>query len=329
MHIFSRDMHFLLKPKLLLLALLPFVFSCVDKTEKKSIFKSVNHAFETKTINQNFRDSLGASSFIKLSDGYTYFELAGLDTAEIIVLVHGFSVPSYIWDSTYTAALKKGYRVLRYDAFGRGKSDRPTISYDINLSYRQLSGLIDSLDITAPINLVGLSWGGRVVSYFAAKHPEKVRKLILVDPSGFEPVVEKDSIPVKIDDKTVAKILKEKAADMADSQLEDFYHPERYTYWPSLYKPQMEYKGFVHALLSTQANKKDISSFMKQLYENETPVKLIMGKEDQVVIPSETIPLAKAQIPTIDITLIENAGHLPHIEESQVFNSVFFQFLEN
>jgi pimeloyl-ACP methyl ester carboxylesterase len=218
--------------------------------------------------------------------------------------------------------------VLRFDVFGRGFSDRPNVNYNINLSYRQLSGLIDSLQLSTPVNLVGLSWGGRVVSYYAALHPNKVDKLVLVDPSGFEPVIRKDSTSVDVSPEKVTKALEENAPSMAESQLEDFYHPEKFKYWPALYKPQMEYKGFVHALLSTQANKRDLNIYMSKLVENRTHVKLIMGKEDQVVIPKETIPLAKKQIPGIDITLIENAGHLPHIEESEEFNKAFFEFLE-
>ena len=46
-----------------------------------------------------------------------------------------------------------------------------------------------------------------------------------------------------------------------------------------------------------------------------------------MVKPAETIPLAKEQITRIDITLIDEAGHLPHIEQTQAFNKVFFEFL--
>lgn len=321
-------MHFMLRANLIVLIFILIGYSCNEKPKSISNSEPSQYYFETKSINQFVRDSTGADSFIKLEDGYTYYELGGSETGEVIVLVHGFSVPSYIWDSTFTASINKGYRVLRFDNFGRGFSDRPETVYDIELSYRQLSGLIDSLHFTTPLNLVGLSWGGRVVSYYTAQHPEKVNKLVLVDPSGFEPVESLDPVPIIISTENVSKALKERAPLMADSQLEDFYHPEEFSYWPALYKPQMEYKGFVHALLSTQANKRDISKFMAQLYKNGTPVKMIMGKEDQVVKPAETIPNAKELIPTIDISLIDNAGHLPHIEETQKFNKVFFEFLK-
>jgi len=150
----------------------------------------------------------------------------------------------------------------------------------------------------------------------------------MVDPSGFEPVAKTDSTEVNVTRAEVAKFLKERAPRMADSQLGDFYRPEKYAYWPDLYRPQMEYKGFAYALISTQANKRSLSNNMAQLAKNGTPVKMILGKEDQVVKPANVIPLAKQQLPAIDITLIDNAGHLPHIEEPEAFNNVFFEFLE-
>ncbi len=308
-----------------------FFYSCSTKQEVKEEEEfPTHHFFESKEINQQLRDSIGNDHFVKLTDGFTYYELGGPEDAEeTIVLVHGFSVPAYIWDSTYTAAINKGYRVLRYDVIGRGFSDRPKVVYDINLSYRQLDELITKLNIKTPINLVGLSWGGRIVSHYAAMQPSKINKLILVDPSGFEPVEKKDSLPVKLSDREVAKALRDRAPGMAESQLADFYDPTKFAYWPALYLPQMEYKGFVHALLSTEKNKRSFTSYMAKVANANVRVKMIMGEQDKVVLPEKTVPAAKEQIPTIDISLIENAGHLPHLEQTAEFNKVFFDFLEN
>jgi len=82
--------------------------SCTKKQTSQSDSNYKELPFEYKEINQNFRDSIGANSFIKLKDGFTYYELGGPDSGEVIVLVHGYSVPSYIWDSTYIAAINKG-----------------------------------------------------------------------------------------------------------------------------------------------------------------------------------------------------------------------------
>ena len=111
-----------------------FALSCSTRPDSELNNTISEVQFESKEMNQQVRDSVGASSFIKLEDGFTYYELRGPASGETIVLVHGFSVPSYIWDSTFMASIAKGYRVLRFDNFGRGFSDRPEIVDDIDLA---------------------------------------------------------------------------------------------------------------------------------------------------------------------------------------------------
>ncbi len=85
-------------------------------------------------------DASGA--FVTLSDGVTHFEDTGPDNARVAVLGHGSSVPYYVWDSTTVALRNAGYRVIRYDLFGRCLSDRPDVEYDGALNDRQLSELL-------------------------------------------------------------------------------------------------------------------------------------------------------------------------------------------
>ena len=122
--------------------------------------------------------------FITLGDGVTHYDVAGPDSGQRVMLVHGFSVPAYIWDSTVTALTGAGFRVARYDQFGRGYSDRPDIPYTADLFDRQLLQLLDSLGWRDPVSLVGLSNGGPVTANFTGRHPERVRSLTLVDPAA-------------------------------------------------------------------------------------------------------------------------------------------------
>src|SRR5579864_4541155 len=65
------------------------------------------------------RKSAGGQ-FARLSDGYTHYELAGPTNAHVVVLAAGATVPYYIWDPTFKALVDDGFRVLRYDYYGRG-----------------------------------------------------------------------------------------------------------------------------------------------------------------------------------------------------------------
>ena len=104
----------------------------------------------------------------------THYDVSGPDSGRAIVLVHGFSVPYYIWDSTAKALAASGHRVIRYDEYGRGWSDRPAIVYNAELYERQLRDLLDSLRVQR-VDVAGVSMGGWVTATFVSRHPERVR----------------------------------------------------------------------------------------------------------------------------------------------------------
>src|SRR5690349_15789016 len=124
---------------------------------------------EIKEINEFTRQDT-SGSFIALGDGITHYELGGSEDGPSIVLVHGFSVPYFIFDTTFEHLCKSGFRVLRYDLFGRGFSDRPELNYDIDLFVRQLKDLLDALAFKK-VHLLGLSMGGPISASFIEKYP--------------------------------------------------------------------------------------------------------------------------------------------------------------
>jgi pimeloyl-ACP methyl ester carboxylesterase len=81
---------------------------------------------EKEELNEQTREQLDGE-FIELSGGMTHFELRGEKGAKTIVLVHGNAVPYASWDNTVDALVEAGFRVLRYDVFGHGFSDRPDL----------------------------------------------------------------------------------------------------------------------------------------------------------------------------------------------------------
>ena len=132
---------------------------------------------ETKTMNAYARKNI-SGQFIELTAGITHYESGGVDSGKVIILVHGFSVPYYIWDGTYDSLVKAGFHVIRYDEFGRGYSDRPEVVYDPVLYRTQLHDLITSLKLQAPVSIAGVSFGGAVVSDFVVHYPQMVKKII-------------------------------------------------------------------------------------------------------------------------------------------------------
>ena len=121
---------------------------------------------------------------LPLSDGRTRVTTDGLPGRPVAVMVHGLTTPSWVFDPVAEGLGVQGWRVLRYDLWGRGGSDTPRAKQDKALFLRQLSEVIDAQAPEGPVLLVGYSMGGAIAAAYAAEHPERVRGLALLAPAG-------------------------------------------------------------------------------------------------------------------------------------------------
>jgi pimeloyl-ACP methyl ester carboxylesterase len=262
--------------------------------------------------------------FVRLTDGYTHYEIDGPPDGPLVVLAAGFSVPYYIWDPAFRALTEAGFRVLRYDYYGRGYSDRPDVPYTQTFYVRQLSELLDALKLTEAFDLTGLSLGGSIVTSFAEVAPDRVRSLVYVDPAFRSPGPMPTSAPAVWDFFTTIFT----APRWADEQLNDFLHPERFPDWPARYRVQMRYRGFRRARLSElMANATvDQREEIERVGMHKRRVLVIWGKQDAQVPIEESAKILEA-MPRARLVTIEDAGHLPQWEQPEAFNEAMIGFL--
>ena len=282
---------------------------------------------ETKDIDDDIRTST-SGSFIRLSNGFTHYELCGPDNAQSVALIHGFSVPYFVFDPTFNFLVSAGFRVLRYDLFGRGFSDRPHVKYNIDLFVNQLKELLDALNIKQ-VNLIGLSMGGAVASAFTVNFPECVRRLILIDPVGIQsrPLswMYKVAILPGISESILSLISTERIIQRAAT---DFFDPEHAKLFQNQYRSQMQYRGFKRAILSTLRNK-TVDGFpevYQRLGKLGMPVLLIWGRNDRTLPLEQSCDILSA-VPRAELHIIENCGHIPHYEKPEQVNSLLVNFL--
>jgi pimeloyl-ACP methyl ester carboxylesterase len=283
---------------------------------------------ETEELNELTRQAADGS-FIQLPDGVTHYELSNAELEETVVLIHGFSVPYFIYDPTFEFLTHSGFRTVRYDLFGRGFSDRPLKRYNIDLFVQQLRDILDALRFQRPVTLVGLSTGGPIAAMFTARHPERVAKLVLIDPIGAKPlpymgVLKVASLPVV--GETILSLAGH--GSLAKSIASDFFEPELVEELQSRYITQMQYKGFKRAILSTIRN--HILDSCLDLYQRvsqlEKPILLFWGRNDTTVPFSHSAELRKA-MPNLEFHAIENCGHAPHYEKPEAVNPILLDFL--
>ncbi|MEO5568597.1 MAG: alpha/beta hydrolase, partial [Gemmatimonadaceae bacterium] len=253
-------------------------------------------------------------------------QVDGPDSGRVIVLAHGFSVPYYIWDSTAVALSKAGYRVVRYDTYGRGFSDRPAVDYDDKLFERQLGELLDSLRITGKVDFGGVSFGGYITGVYTGRHPERVRSLILVDPVAGISAATMRPVDLPLIGPYVFQTLA--VPKMAEGQASDFIDPSRFPDWADRYRSQMRFKGFGRALRSTLVMRRglDTDTLYARVTAGNFPVLLVWGVKDRTV-PFELNASVRKAIPSAEFRPIEGAGHLPILEQAATTNAIILEFL--
>lgn len=110
-----------------------------------------------------------------------------------VVLVHGTSASLHTWEG-WSAVMRPTRRVITMDLPGFGLTGPdPASDYRIERYVRFVVALLDSLQVSRA-DLAGNSLGGEIAWHVAARHPARVRRLVLVDPAGFP--IAATSIPI-------------------------------------------------------------------------------------------------------------------------------------
>ena len=144
------------------------------------------------------------SEFLSVAGLRLHVRDTGPKTAPVVIMLHGLGSSLHTWE-TWATGLSSRYRVIRYDLPGFGLTGAdPTGDYSDARSAVVLGALMDALSVTKAA-LIGNSMGGKLAWQFAAAHPDRVSKLILISPDGYaSPGFEYDK-PAKVP--AVARLL--------------------------------------------------------------------------------------------------------------------------
>ena len=285
--------------------------------------------FESVVKDADFRASIDLEpdeAFIELSEGFTYYRMTARDQCDTPdVLVHGFSVPSYIWEPTYDFLASKGRCVIMLDLYGRGFSDNPDVAYTDTLFGTQVLELLDALGVERAA-FFGLSNGGRVVSQVAGLAPERVTRLVYVASSGFRDVTRAADTSVSQDeiDELIGNY-----PELPAGQLSDFKDPTNFQDWDDKYAELLVHKGFARALISTRKNhdSKELDRIHASLQTSDIPVTTIWGDSDTVVVYAGFADKIERLLPKRQEYFIEDSGHLPHMENPSRFKAILSDVL--
>ena len=127
---------------------------------------------------------------VKLSDGITSYKDVGDKSNKVIVLVHGATFGSLAYEEYINVFVENEYRVITYDQYGRGYSDRVHVDVSIELMEKQLKELIKHCEVEDVI-LYGVSFGAAVAAKYAANNTENISFI------GYQvPLIDAANIPL-------------------------------------------------------------------------------------------------------------------------------------
>ena len=247
-----------------------------------------------------------------LSDGETAYCIHG-DRGPWVVLVHGMTTPSFAWRELANAIAEEGFQVLRYDAFGRGFSDRPRLRYRRAVYVRQLHELIGSLGVQSP-HLVGWSLGGVIVARLALESPALARSLTLIAPALFwsPPLIVhclryipggRAFLTKRVGALVIGK--------MEQSQLS---HPERVPNYIEHVREQLAFPGFGESHASTLLDfgwGRDPD--MAAIGNHDRAVLIVWGDQDTTTPFANASRVAKL-FPKATLLTVKGAKHAPHLD---------------
>lgn len=117
-----------------------------------------------------------------LPHGSTRYQEGGPSSGPLVLLIHGMTYPMEVWTPLFEDLVAAGFRVVRYDLYGRGFSSYDGRPLTLQALAEQALTLLERLEIKGPVHAISLSNSDLLASALAAR----LRSLIWIAPSGFD-----------------------------------------------------------------------------------------------------------------------------------------------
>jgi pimeloyl-ACP methyl ester carboxylesterase len=283
---------------------------------------------ETRDLDDTARTQAGGS-YVKLPQGTTHYELSGPEDGQVVVLLHGSTIPMYVWDAQVEPLTKAGYRVLRYDLYGKGYSNRPAGDYSQAFYRKQLADLLDALKIKQPIDLVGVSMGGGLAMDFTANYPDRVKDVALVAPmiNSIKNDTNIKLLRPPVWGEFLMRLIATKSISERAAQL--MQKSPKAAEYAKMFKDQTQFKGFEQATLAMFRSDAtaDYTADYETVGKQARKVLLIWGTADNDITPQMVQAIQKA-LPNVQFKQIEGAGHDPQVDVPDQVNGMILDFLK-
>lgn len=244
----------------------------------------------------------------------------------VVVLIHGFPLDRTMW-SFQRSSIGSIYRLILPDLRGHGTSAAPDGIYTVDEMADDVLELLDALQITEPVVIGGLSMGGYIALSIAARHPARLKALMLLNTRA------------KADSPEAARVREELAAQVDASgdtrnvvaaMLPKIFSRNTFEHHPEVVArmhdhmartPARAISGTLRGLAIRPDRTDDLPGI-------GVPTLVLAGAEDALIPVEESEAMAGA-IPKSKLVIIPGAGHMAPLENHQATDAAILEFLKS
>ena len=253
-----------------------------------------------------------------------HYYQGGPSTGETLLMIHGFGANRDNW-LRFSRAFTSRYQVIALDLPGFGESDKPDARYDVATQTERLHAFIQALKIDKP-HLIGNSMGGHIAALYAARYPQQLRSVALLDNAGVMSP-QKSEMFSMIERGEPNPLVVRKAEDFDKLMKFVFVNP------PPL--PDSLKRHFAEQSMANQNHYDKIFSQLRDHYvplepelpKIQAPTLLLWGEQDRVLDVS-SIEVMKPLLAKPSVVIMKDCGHAPMLERPEETAQHYQNFLD-
>lgn len=206
--------------------------------------------------------------------------------------------------------------LLAFDSAALHRRIEAGLAIDVDYLVRRLRHYLHGFVQAPPYHLVANSLGGKIAVEFAARYPDQVGRLVLLCPSGLSA---EERLPL------VAGVRHNDVAALLDTVFWDRECADAGVL--SYYQRQFANRRWKLGLLRTIRGTMPCR-VRDRLPRITQPTLLVVGREDRIVAPDESIAAASL-LPRGRVVVLNRCGHAPQIEKANRVNRLVMRFLSD
>lgn len=265
-----------------------------------------------------------SSEQITVGDLSIHYYEGGPASGETIVMIHGFGANKDNW-LRFAKFFTERYHVIALDLPGFGDSSKPDASYDVGTQAERVTAFVKALGLSK-VHLIGNSMGGHIAALYAARHPEQVLSLALLDNAGvtspkkselYEMLERNEPNPLVARDpesfaKLVSFVFVQPPSVPANVQ--------RYMAEQASARSEQNDKVFKHL-------RERYIPLEPELPKIQAPTLLLWGDKDRVLDVS-SIEVMRPLLKKPSVVIMKDCGHVPMIERPEETAQHYQAFLD-